>query len=420
MNCKNCGSPLTGAETLCPMCGFQVNAYNNQAPVAGAVPVQPMAGGQPVAPVQGVPTVVGASPVVVGAPEMPVGGIPEMPVDQPNVNVPVQPVPVSAPAQPAPMPAPTPIDPAVVSNVSQSMGTTQVNPMPVDNSQAMPTPVPVDPMAVNGVVQQGVPDVSANPNMMAQPDPMAGGVQMQPQMQAQPQPQSLTNENQKQPKAGNKRQTILLIILVLCIIGAVVYYVFIFPEGSSSSSGGGGSSKNNGSDTSEVEVEKKEASASYGGYTFTIPDGFVAIEGDSGLTISSYDTAYIIAVDYTNNLDAYKAAYLASNPQLATTLENTYFDRNYLLVGYNAEDGSNGVNFVSSTSADNKEVFVGTVLKNGGVAPIPDDYSDLTTILNSAVVDSENSVKAGDALDAGKAGFYVSNVSANTITFNSN
>jgi hypothetical protein len=286
-------------------------------------------------------------------------------------------------------------------------------------------PTPIDPAMVASASGAVAPDASnnmgmANPNMQnANPMVPASGPMPQQQMMGQV-PNQNPNQGQNQEKQ-RKKIPIVYIILGIAVLITVGYYGYLFATGGfsdgGSSSGGGGGAATVEDDDSGGGEEDTSNIQDYAGFKFTIPDGYTAEVTDNGLLVVNYDTAYFIALDYTNQYDGYQSYFAGLYPDQASNLANKFSDRDYLIATYQGSDGTYGTRYVSETS--DSHLFVGVVLKNAGAASVPNDFSDLTTILDGVEVDSDNTISAGDELDLGRTGAYEAMPIASDVTFNS-
>ena len=141
----------------------------------------------------------------------------------------------------------------------------------------------------------------------------------------------------------------------------------------------------------------------YGGYTFTILDGYTTKEdNDYGLIFMNDRIAYSIKVDYTNNYDYYKESLKKLYPTQASTLELSYEQTKYLILQMASETtGIRSLHYVKS--ANEKTSFVGAIVRKDGKPGEMSDLKDLTDLLNNATPPTEE-LTPGNEFDSGITG----------------
>ncbi len=297
----------------------------------------------------------------------------------PTVAAPQPQVAPVAPVAPEAAPAVAPVQPEVV---QPAPVVTPVDPMAA--APAAPAAAPVDPMAAPGM-QTVAPPVDGGMPVVS------GGDQMTPVTDT-----TATTEAPKKSSSITPRTIILLVIMVLCIIGAVVYFL-VFNGGKDVEE-----SVPAKEDTTTSQVSTDTTSkATYGGFTFTVPDGY-ATEEDAELGLVMYNSSimYSINVDYSHTYDDYLAAFKAEYPDQADKVEATVSGRKYIAV-YTQVDGKYMYVYVSK--ATDSAAFVGAAANSSYSLFTEADFVDLTTILDSAKQGS-TSFAPGDNGDAGKDG----------------
>ena len=306
----------------------------------------------------------------------------------PNCGNPVEQVPTQAPV----------VNPAVV----ESATTPAVDPMAAAQPVATPmpeaTPVTADPMMAQPAVAT---PVTADP-MMAQP---AVATPVQDPMMAQPVPTEVPSAQPapvEQPAGTEKKKDKTTIILIAVLVGVVVIaavlYFTVFKKESPATT----PATNNNTNGTEVSTNQANVE-SYGGYDFTIPDGFTAdIDSEFGLVVNDDKIAYTIGLDYTNTYDDYRADFQKTYPNQMSEAEVTVAGRKYLALRIYDETTKAFKFTMYITNADNA-AFIGVSFKRDKTEPTQSDFTTLTTILDSAKKGSAN-FAAGSDEDMGKDG----------------
>lgn len=245
--------------------------------------------------------------------------------------------------------------------------------------------------------------------MMAQPataTPMPEAAPVQDPMVAQPtpvemptaQPVAAPEQSAGTEKKKDKTTIILVGVLVGVVVIAAVLYFVVFKKESPAPT----PAADNGTSGTEVSTNQENVK-SYGGYDFTIPDGFTAeIDTDFGLVINNDKIAYTVALDYTNSYDDYRASFQQEYPDQMSQAEVTIGGRKYLAVRLYDETTKAFLYTMYITNADNAS-FIGVSFKRDKTEPTQNDFSTLTTILDSAKKGSAN-FAAGSDEDMGKNG----------------
>ena len=354
MICINCGKEINETDPFCPFCGTKVEQQSapEAQPVATPAPVEELT---PQAPVEATP--VEAAPIDA----TPVAPVEPAPIETPATPVaPVEPAPVETPvtpveAVPAVEPAPTPAPEAIAAQ-----------------------PAPVQPMA--------------------QAQPMAQPVAPTP---AQP--------AEQKPKKSNKTIILVVILIVALIVGGLVFAKTFLGDDTKSTPTTQDDAKNTDDTTTNDDNAKSVATndsttTSYLGYTFTLPEGYQAkTDPTYGLVIVGNTTGlgYSINIDFSNSYEKYYAYLAQKYASQASNLTRKVGTREYCIVEETDANGYTGTKFV--TKANNGAAFVGIVIEKSNRKITLDDYTDLTTILDSSK-ESGSSFSAGDSNDPGKDG----------------
>ena len=285
----------------------------------------------------------------------------------------------------------------------------------------MPQPVPGQmmpgvPQAMPGMPQQMMPGMPQQ--MPGMPQQMPGMPQqpMGPQMTPvgvgqQPMTMGVMPEQPKEevkPQKDNKMFVILLAIVAIAAIGVGIFLLLTDEEEVTQPT----------PQPVEDYGEPVTNTINYGGYTITIPDGYTAEIGDYyGLTLKGPTVIFTIGVDYTNNYNFYKTAFLNAYPTEAANMIKTFGSNEYVAVIITDPEGANGTQYMSATS-DAKGTFVGMVVRSDYTAPTEEEFTALNEILSTAVIQTE--VAPGEDDDYGKTGFknFVSVYSKNQFPFN--
>lgn len=254
--------------------------------------------------------------------------------------------------------------------------------------QQMVQPAPVMPQPV---MQQPTPVVPQQP-VVQQPmtSPMAPvGVVQQP---TSPQVVQGQTPEELSPKKDNKMLLILLIVVAAAAIGVGIFLMLTDKEEPASTPS-----------QSETEYPIPESiKEGYAGYSFTIPNGYTTeITETYGLVVRSNTTIYTIAVDYTNNYEYYKNAFLGAFPAEAANMVKTIGSNEYVAAILTDTEGANGTEYMT-TSPDSLGTFVGMVVRSDYTPPTEAEFSILNQMLSTAT--KENAVTPGSAEDAGTTG----------------
>ena len=266
------------------------------------------------------------------------------------------------------------------------IGMQQQVPGQVNQQMVQPTPVMPQP-----VIQQPTPVVPQQPVM---PQPMASpmapvGVTPQTPTPQVPQGQAPGEMN---PKKDNKMLLILLIVVAVAAIGVGIFLALTDKEEETTPS-----------NNEYVEpAEPATTTESYGGYTFTIPNGYTTETSETyGLVLKSNTTIYTIAIDYTNNYEYYKNAFIGAFPAEAANMVKTFGSNEYVAAILTDTEGANGTEYMT-TSPDSLGTFVGMVVRSDYTPPTEAEFSILNQMLSTAT--KENAVTPGSAEDAGTGG----------------
>ena len=153
----------------------------------------------------------------------------------------------------------------------------------------------------------------------------------------------------------------------------------------------------------------------FAGYRFTLLDGFSSTTSDIyGLIIYNSDIAYTIGVDYTNNYDMYKNAFINYAPQLQSSMFTTFSDSEYLI--YNLIDTDlKGSQY--ETKANDNTTFTGLIVKKDYTLPTSDELRPISTLLSSAEKISDTDLE-GTSSDFGvKVGITVYQINPDEFPF---
>ena len=271
-------------------------------------------------------------------------------------------------------------------------------PAPVADAPVVEQPAPV--------VEQPSPVEAAAPVADTTPSP-------QPVAQPTVQPAAPTGGIPGTPaQANGKNKTLILIIIlaVVVIIGVVVIgKTFIVSSDKTEPT----TPTEPSTPTEPTTVADNTNTASYMGYTFTLPDGFTdKTDATYGLIISDGTVAYSIKVDFTNNYETYREALIAKYPTQAANLEKTVSGRKFL-IGQVTDSQYKGSQYI--TEANDGETFIGVTLNKSNTIEYS-DYQQLTTILDSSKKSGSN-FAAGDANDPGANGPVSFNINRDAFGF---
>lgn len=257
---------------------------------------------------------------------------------------------------------------------------------------------PVEKITTPGVVQNNGQVANVNTVMPQQANPQ----QVNPQQYNQGMPpynQVVPQQNSQQQPSKNST-TIILVIALICVV-AIAIVLFIVFSGSNKTT----PPTNGGGDTpGTIDVTTTpQNTQSYGGYTFTIPEGYdTRIESSEGLVIYNSSLAFAIAVDYSYSYDDYKQMLQQKYSDQVSTMIKNISGREYMTV-LARESGSNRVMYAYVTKADATSTFVGCIANVTFTEPTSNELTILTSVLDSAK-NGSSSFGAGSEQDAGKNG----------------
>ena len=367
MQCNNCGSPLNGNETMCPVCGAQLMVnYGQGVPMGNGIeqpmgqvapqPVQNMGMGQ-------------ATPYQGQAPQYN-QNMPYQEQAMPQYN---QPMDYNGQQMPE----------APVQNVGMPQSPAQIPEQPLPNQYQAQQPVEMMPQ--QGMPQQVIPE---------QPYPQMGAM---PSMPLPPTNDASLAANTEEKNDKNKLLYILIIAIIA--IGLIIGGITI----ASSISGNKSNQTPTPSPTPSEEPVPVDTTASYGGYSFNIPDGYTTTEDENyGLIFNNGEIAYSIKVDYTNNFDAYKKSFTQNYPTQASSLELSYETTPYLILQMaNESTQTKALHYVMSPNTST--TFVGAIVRKDKKPGEMKDLKVLTDLLTTATLTNDNPI-AGNDLDNGKDG----------------
>ncbi len=211
----------------------------------------------------------------------------------------------------------------------------------------------------------------------------------------------------------NNTTAILIFALIGVVVIAVVLFIVLFlgkDSESGNSNNGGGNSNDNPTTPDIVDNNTTtENTASYGGYTFTLTDGYTTKnDAKYGLVISDGTLAMSIQTDYTNSFEDYK-----NDPEVTSSNIKTISGKQYILVENLTSD--NYKTYVYVTKADSYTTFVGVIAKNDMMLPSSSDVLVLAKIINSATTGT-TTFSPGDNNDAGKDGLVKFDLKNNNMT----
>lgn len=236
----------------------------------------------------------------------------------------------------------------------------------------------------------------------------------QPQ-QVEPQPVA-ANTQTSQPKEKDIRKILIpiLSILIIVLLGVIIYSVAFNKNDTSNVEKTENNTENN-SDNAQ-----KTNSVEYAGYKFSLPDGYQSIISNIyGLVIYNSEIAYTVGVDYSNNYDLYKNAFITYAPQLESSLFTTFMDKEYLI--YNLTDTDlKGSQY--ETKADDNTTFTGLVVKNDNTIPTGEEINPIANILASAIkISTDDTNLKGTSNDFGTSvGIMVYQINPNEFPFQIN
>ena len=231
---------------------------------------------------------------------------------------------------------------------------------------------------------------------------------------------NIVKQNPKKDKDIRKILIPIISILIIILLGVMVYSV-VFKSNHN---------ENNKPDTNQNAETNEENdnngpnqtvtnTVEYAGYRFTLLDGFSSTTSDIyGLIIYNSEIAYTIGVDYTNNYDMYKNAFINYAPQLESSMFTSFSGNEYLI--YNLVDTDlKGSQY--ETKADDNTTFTGLIVKNDYTLPTSEELSPISNFILSAEKISDTDLK-GTSSDFGtNVGIIVYQISPDEFPFqNSN
>ena len=298
-------------------------------------------------------------------------------------------------------------------------------PQNMQNPQVMPTDMNQVQQSVStdmNQVPQGNPNMNqvsqGNPNMnqVPQGNPNMNQVpQGNPNMNQVPQGTALganqVGVGNAKAKSGISATTVVLIVLlVLSIVGAVLYFTVFNEDDEAANS-------NSNADSATVATESAESVVSYGGYTFTIPNGYYSEENaDLGLVLYNNKLFYSLLVDYTNTYEQYLEAFKITYPDQANNFEVKLGNRDYIIA---VVSKGTECECVYITRGPGSAVFIGEAVNSSFTRLAPEEFNDLTSILDSAKQGS-STFAPGDDVDAGKNGIKQFTFDSDKFKFSSN
>ena len=215
------------------------------------------------------------------------------------------------------------------------------------------------------------------------------------------------------PKNDKNKTLILIIILAVVVIVGIVVIGKTF-IGSDETEPATPSTPTQNEPSEPTTVVDNTNTASYMGYTFTLPEGFTSkTDATYGLILSNKLVAYSILVDYTNSYEKYKAALINKYPTQASSLEKTVGGRKFL-IGQVTDKEYKGSEYI--TTANDGETFVGLTLNVSNTVEY-NDYQVLAEILDSSKKSGSN-FAAGDSNDPGKNGTISLDINRQSFGFN--
>lgn len=232
-----------------------------------------------------------------------------------------------------------------------------------------------------------------------------------PQAQVAPIPQNVeppVQESKVEEGKGRKILIVFILIAILILLSIMVYSVAFSSN----------TNRNNSkaSPNEENTQEANKTTQDYGGYTFTIPEGYQSrLSPKYGLVIFNEKEAYSIVVDYTNPYETQKTTYLNKFPEQAGSLVITVSNREYLALLVAAPTGGYAIQYATPKTA--QATFVGLVVKADYAAPTTVEFSNLNQIIDSATLKEE--VIKGSSADAGAGGINVYTIDFSEFPFQS-
>lgn len=300
-----------------------------------------------------------------------------------------------------------PVAPQPVEELTPAVEETPaVEPAPVaEVPAAETTPVVEQPSPVTETPSAETTPVVEQPAPVAEPTPVAPTTpaadpnpSVQPAVAGAAQPTGGVPGAPAQANGKNKTLILIIILAVVVIIGVVVIGKTFLGSSDKTEPTTPTTTDNGG--TEPTTVADNTNTASYMGYTFTLPDGFTdKTDATYGLVLTDGTVAYSIKVDFTNNYETYREALIAKYPTQAANLEKTVSGRKFL-IGQVTDSQYKGSQYI--TEANDGETFIGLTLNKSNTIEYS-DYQQLATILDSSKKSGSN-FAAGDANDPGANG----------------
>lgn len=282
-----------------------------------------------------------------------------------------------------------PVAPQQVEELTPAAEPTPVaeQPAPVAEQPA-PTPVVEQPAPV---AEQPAPTAPTTPTI--EPNPS-----VQPAVAPTTQPTTGVPGAPTQGNGKNKTLILIIILAVVVVIGVVVIGKTFIGSKDKTEPTTPTTTDNGGNEPTTVADNTN--TASYMGYTFTLPDGFTdKTDAKFGLVITNGTVGYSIKIDFSNSYDTYLDAFMKKYPTQAANIEKTVSGRKYIIAQL-TEDQYKASQYI--TEANSGETFIGMTMNKTNTIEYS-DYQTLTTILDSSKK-SGSSFAAGDANDPGTNG----------------
>jgi len=248
-----------------------------------------------------------------------------------------------------------------------------------------------------------------NPIVMDQqintPNNMVGAQEVQPAaspvIQSQPVQQPVMQQpvtpNNNQPKKSMTKTLILVIAMLVVILIAVILYFTVFRDNTSEPA----PSTPTNETTNDSSKTTNANTASYSGYTFTVPEGYTAKnDATYGLVMTNGDFVFSIQIDFSHSYSDYIAAAKQQYPDTTDYIANI-LGREFIVLQVSDESG--GIESKYYTKLDDSKAFIGAAARNDGKASTTTDFEVVTNTLNSAKV-GDSSFAADSKIDAGKDG----------------
>ena len=221
-----------------------------------------------------------------------------------------------------------------------------------------------------------------------------------------PEPAQQTMNNTNPPKKGNAAVIIIIVVLVgvLALGGIGIFVIGKYLSGFMNTQYTPDSPTSTPSTTTTTTGDATANKKTYGGYEFTIPNGFVAkIDSDYGLIINDDKIAFSLLADYSNSVSDYKNSLLKEYPTLnESDMKETINGRTYWCVNFtDANTGKKVVEYITQAPTGTA-TFVGLMFKKDGSEVRLADVDALGQLVDSAKV-SGSSFSINDN-DPGKDG----------------